>query len=253
MAKDQQSRRRKRRVVESAYAGDVKPPGFFRLFVSARVIRGIFIVMALALIGGLIAGALSAGAFGGSGQKPDPTFVVPPDDDDPAAQATATPEPKHYDEAPPFSIDPEKTYHATVKTASGDFTIELRAVEAPNTVNNFVFLARQGFYNGLAFFEVDPEFSAQTGDPRCTSAEDRAQNCSGGPGYEWVQESPGAFSRGDVGLVNGSQFVIALPESDQLLAQFEEFTPFGRVVSGLEVVEQLEIGTTITEITIEEE
>jgi cyclophilin family peptidyl-prolyl cis-trans isomerase len=248
MAKEQQKRRRKRRVVESAYAGDVKPSGVFGLFTSRRVIQAFFIVMALAIVGGLIAGALSAGAFGGSGApKPDPTFVVP--EDGTSVQATATVERQVFDEAPPLTIDPSKTYTATVQTESGTFEVDLLAAETPQTVNNFVFLAREGFYDGLAFFFVDPGFSAQAGDPRCTSATDSPQTCSGDAGYELAQEAPGPFAEGNLGMVNSSQFFVALAASEQ----FDQFTPFGRVTSGLDVFEQLAPGTKITGIEIREE
>jgi cyclophilin family peptidyl-prolyl cis-trans isomerase len=248
MAKEQQKRRRKRRVVESAYAGDVKPSGVFGLFTSRRVIQAFFVIMALAIVGGLVAGALSAGAFGGSGApKPDPTFVVP--EDGTSVQATATVERQVFDEAPPLTIDPGKTYTATVQTEAGDFEIELLAADATETVNNFVFLAREGFYEGLAFFFVDPGFSAQAGDPRCTSATDSPQNCSGDAGYELAQEAPGPFVTGNVGMVNSSQFFVALTDSEQ----FEQFTPFGRVTSGLDIVDQIAAGTKITGIEVQEE
>jgi cyclophilin family peptidyl-prolyl cis-trans isomerase len=246
MAKDQQKRRRKRRVVESAYAGDVKPPGFFRLFVSRRVIQGIFILMAI-----VIAASTGAVCFGdtiGSDAtpKPDPTFVRP--DDATAVEATATVGAKVYDEPPPFTIDEDGAYTALVRTESGDFEIELLPGQAPRTVNNFVFLAREGFYDGLAFFFVDPGFSAQAGDPRCTSAEDSPQTCTGDAGFELPQEAPSAFEAGSVGMVNSSQFFVAFTDSDQ----FSAFTPFGRVVSGLEVAEAMTAGTKITGIEVQE-
>jgi cyclophilin family peptidyl-prolyl cis-trans isomerase len=148
-----------------------------------------------------------------------------------------------------MTIDATKSYTATIKTAEGDITVDLLASQAPATVNNFVFLAREGFYDGLAFFFVDDEGTyAQAGDPDCTSG-DNVATCDGGPGYDLPQEKPGAFDTGTLGMVNGSQFFIALGESDS----FARYTPFGRITSGLDVAEQLARGTQIESIEIAEQ
>ncbi|OGO52054.1 MAG: hypothetical protein A2148_06875 [Chloroflexi bacterium RBG_16_68_14] len=148
-----------------------------------------------------------------------------------------------------MSIDPQKRYIATIKTQEGDIEVELFAVEAPQTVNNFVFLARDGFYDGLTFHQVQATFSAQAGDPACTAANASACRGDGGPGYELTQEAPGNFQEGVLGMANASQFFIALTNSEQ----FAAYTPFGRILSGLDVAESVAKGTEIQTIEIQEQ
>jgi cyclophilin family peptidyl-prolyl cis-trans isomerase len=117
---------------------------------------------------------------------------------------------KHYDKAPDMMIDPKKKYKAVFHTERGDITVNLFADRAPITVNNFVFLARDGFYNGTTFHRVIRGFMAQGGDP-----EGRG---TGGPGYRWNDEKsalniphdePGVLSMANAGPnTNGSQFFI---------------------------------------------
>ena len=87
---------------------------------------------------------------------------------------------QQYRQAPAMAIDPNKRYVATFHTERGDFQVELFAKDAPATVNNFVFLAREGFYNGGTFHRVIKGFMAQGGDPTGTG--------TGGPGYQWADE-----------------------------------------------------------------
>jgi cyclophilin family peptidyl-prolyl cis-trans isomerase len=118
--------------------------------------------------------------------------------------------PKRYDKAPAMMIDPRKKYKAIIHTERGDITVNLFADRAPITVNNFVFLARDGFYNGTTFHRVIRNFMAQGGDP-----EGRG---TGGPGYRWNDEpsalsiphdAPGILSMANAGPnTNGSQFFI---------------------------------------------
>ena len=117
--------------------------------------------------------------------------------------------------APPMTIDVEKTYFATIETERGDIRIQLLPDVAPETVNSFVFLAREGFYDGLTFHRVIPGFVAQGGDPSGTGA--------GGPGYTLPDEfSDRPFKDGSVGMAKaprpnsaGSQFFICLkPQGD---------------------------------------
>jgi cyclophilin family peptidyl-prolyl cis-trans isomerase len=117
---------------------------------------------------------------------------------------------KQYDKAPEMTIDPKKTYQAVFHTERGDMTVDLFADQAPITVNNFVFLARDGFYSGTTFHRVIRGFMAQGGDP-----EGRG---TGGPGYRWNDEksalaiphdAPGILSMANAGPnTNGSQFFI---------------------------------------------
>ena len=138
---------------------------------------------------------------------------------------------------PPDIIDPFKSYVATLKTAKGDIVIQLYADKTPLTVNNFVFLAQHGWYDGITFHRVITGFAAQTGDPSGTGY--------GGPGYfipdeivpELKYDGPGWVGMSNAGPdTNGSQFFIslgALPQYDG------KYTLFGKVVSGMAVVESL--------------
>lgn len=246
MAKQQSKRRRKRYEPGSAYAGDVKPGGVFNLLGDVRIIRAVFIVMAIALVGGLFGAKL--GRFGLGATSAPPNYVLPPD-----SSGTATPgatpfaTPRLYGAAPAMTIDTSKTYTATISTSLGDIQVELLPGQAPRTVNNFVFLARDGFYDGLTFHQVAQGFDAQAGDPACEAG---SLTCGGGggPGYELAQEAPGPFQTGTVGMANASQFFIALGDS----TQFDQFTPFGRVTSGLDVADKITQGTEITKVTIQE-
>jgi len=248
MASQQTKKRRKRYQPGSAYAGDVRPTGILGVIGGSGMMKGVFFVMALALAGGGLYGVFSTGAF--SNDQENLAGFVLPEDRRPTGtpSADATPVPKQYPAAPAMSIDTTKTYTATIKTELGDIEVQLDAAQAPQTVNNFVFLARDGFYDGLAFHYVAQGFSAQAGDPTGQGA--------GGPGYELPQEAAGTFAAGTVGMANGSapgqnngsQFFIALTAADQ----FSAFTPFGRVVSGLDVAQQLAIGTRIQSVAISE-
>lgn len=133
--------------------------------------------------------------------------------------------PKQYAQAPAMQIDPKKQYKAIFHTAKGKITVNLFADKAPITVNNFVFLAREGFYDGTTFHRVIKGFMAQGGDPTGTG--------TGGPGYRWADErsalqlrhdSPGILSMANAGRdTNGSQFFIthvATPHLDGKHAVF---------------------------------
>lgn len=150
---------------------------------------------------------------------------------------------KHWSSPPPMTIDPTKTYTATVTTAAGSFVVTLDAKAAPNTVNNFVFLADQGFYNCSTFHRVVPGFMDQTGDPTGTG--------SGGPGYEFANENvPASYTSGDVAMANsggtatnGSQFFVLVPGGTKTLnadlAQGNKYSLFGTVTSGMTVVTKI--------------
>jgi cyclophilin family peptidyl-prolyl cis-trans isomerase len=151
--------------------------------------------------------------------------------------------PKQFSAAPtlqdPGAIDPAKHYTATIDTSLGTMTAELFASEAPNTVNNFVFLARQGFYDGVTFHRVIPNFMAQTGDPTGTG--------TGGPGYRFPDEKvTRKYERGTLAMANagpntnGSQFFIV--HKDYALQP--NYTIFGRVTDGLDTLDK--IATTPT-------
>ncbi len=140
-----------------------------------------------------------------------------------------------YPSQPEMVIDLAKTYSATLHTNHGDISIDFDAVESPLTVNNFVFLARDGFYDGVIFHRVIKGFMIQGGDPTGTGM--------GGPGYRFRDEleGSGTYSRGTVAMANagpntnGSQFFIM--HSDYGLPH--NYSIFGHVTDGLDVVDTI--------------
>lgn len=153
---------------------------------------------------------------------------------DPNQAAAPVPSNKQYTSAPPMTIDITKQYLATFKMAKGgEFVVQLFPDKAPITVNSFVFLANDGFYNGVTFHRVLEGFMAQAGDPTGTGG--------GGPGYEFVNEvndlafdKPGVVAMANAGPnTNGSQFFIMFTPG-QLTEN--DYTIFGQVISGMEVV-----------------
>lgn len=148
--------------------------------------------------------------------------------------ASASSGPKQYDAAPPMTIDKNKKYSATVEMEKGgQFVIELYADKAPITVNSFVFLARDGYFDGVTFHRVLEGFMAQGGDPTGTGM--------GGPGYEFVNEDSdltfdkaGVVAMANAGRdTNGSQFFITFGPADFLNGGY---TIFGQVTEGMDVV-----------------
>jgi peptidyl-prolyl cis-trans isomerase B (cyclophilin B) len=157
---------------------------------------------------------------------------------------------KQYSAAPAMTIDPTKKFTATIETSRGTINVDLFAKDAPKTVNNFVFLSRDGFYNGLTFHRVIPDFMIQGGDPNGTG--------SGGPGYKFGDEvgagkpkhKVGSLSMANAGPgTNGSQFFITHIVTDWLDGKH---TVFGQVTSGQDVVNAVKQGDTIKSITINE-
>ena len=141
---------------------------------------------------------------------------------------------KQYSAAPEQVIDPSKTYIATIETTKGTMTAELYAQDAPITVNNFVVLARDGFYNGVRFHRIVSGFMVQTGDPQGTG--------TGGPGYSFEDEPVTRdYLRGTLAMANsgpdtnGSQFFI-VHQDTQL---DKKYTIFGKVTEGLETLDAI--------------
>ena len=144
---------------------------------------------------------------------------------------------------PPQTIDAAKTYVATVHTSKGDFAIKLDQKAAPVTVNNFVYLAQNHFYDGLTFHRVVAGFVVQGGDP--------AGNGTGGPAYKLPDESnPSKWPRGTAGMassaagVSGSQFFITLGDAP-FLATNGVYNHFGQVTSGMDVIDKIQAGDTM--------
>jgi len=153
-----------------------------------------------------------------------------------------------YSEPPPMTIDTQKSYTATIETNRGDLVCELFAADAPITVNNFVFLSREGFYDGVTFHRVIPDFVVQGGDPTGTGA--------GGPGYQFQDEitdrihAAGALSMANSGPdTNGSQFFITYSPQPHLDGKH---SVFGQLTDGMDVLRQIQEGDIIKTIVITE-
>ena len=155
-----------------------------------------------------------------------------------------------YSSPPAMQIDDSKTYTATIKTNRGDIVIDLHAEKAPNTVNNFVALSRDGFYDGVSFHRVIADFMVQGGDPTGSGR--------GGPGYrfndefhpELVHDGPGVLSMANAGPnTNGSQFFITHVATNWL---DNKHSVFGRVRTGQDVVDAIQQGDVMEKVEIEE-
>jgi cyclophilin family peptidyl-prolyl cis-trans isomerase len=154
----------------------------------------------------------------------------------PATSTTEGGNAMQWSSPPPMTIDQNKQYIATIKTNYGEIVLELFPKDAPVTVNNFVFLARQGFYNGVKFHRVVKGFVIQGGDPTGTG--------SGGPGYRFADEKitkdyvAGTLAMANAGAnTNGSQFFITLVDLRGSLPK--KYTIFGQVTSGFDVVQKI--------------
>ena len=146
---------------------------------------------------------------------------------------------KSYASPPAMAIDPAKKYTAAIETSAGTMTAELLTGDAPKTVNNFVFLAREGFYNGVIFHRVIPGFMIQGGDPTGTG--------TGGPGYKFADEPVNRpYKRGILAMANagkntnGSQFFVM--HADYGLPP--NYTIFGRLTGGEDVLDKIATGPT---------
>ena len=155
----------------------------------------------------------------------------------PAADGSS-PKTQRFDSAPPMIIDATKSYTAEMLTSKGALTIALDAIGAPRTVNNFVFLARWHYYDGIVFHRIIPGFMCQGGDPEGSGR--------GGPGYRFEDElpMPGRYEIGSIAMANagantnGSQFfIVSGPDGVGLPPQY---SLFGKVVKGLDVVKAIE-------------
>ncbi len=158
------------------------------------------------------------------------------------------PKPKTYSAPPPMTIDTSKQYKATIETEKGNLVLELFASDVPTTVNNFVFLAGEGFYNGTTFHRVIPGFMAQGGDPTGTG--------TGNPGYFFPDEFTehkhvaGTLSMANSGSnTNGCQFFITYAPQSHLDGKH---SVFGQLIEGMDILEKLENGSVIKRIVIEE-
>ena len=149
-----------------------------------------------------------------------------------------------------MQIDPEKTYKATIETEKGVIDLELYPQYAPKTVNNFIFLAREGFYDGVLFHRVISNFMIQGGDPTGTGR--------GGPGYMFEDEVDGNTLQHEMGVIsmanagpgtNGSQFFITHSPQPHLNGKH---TVFGKVIAGQEVMSEIKQGDSMIKVEIRE-
>jgi peptidyl-prolyl cis-trans isomerase B (cyclophilin B) len=150
---------------------------------------------------------------------------------------------------PAYEINDDALYEATINTDRGDIVLELDPKLAPNTVNNFVALARKGYYDGLTFHRVVPEFVIQGGCPQGTG--------TGGPGYKFADEPvKGEYTHGAVAMANagpdtnGSQFFICIDDCTRKLDK--AYNLFGYVTSGLELADAVQRGEKMNKVTITE-
>jgi peptidyl-prolyl cis-trans isomerase B (cyclophilin B) len=158
---------------------------------------------------------------------------------------------KQWKTPPEMKIDPKKKYFATIATDRGDIELQLSPEQAPKTVNNFVFLAREGFYDGVSFHRVIGDFMIQGGDPTGSGR--------GGPGYSFEDETRNNPLKHETGVIsmanagpntNGSQFFITHSPQPHLNGKH---TVFGKVTKGMDVVNTIKQGDKMKQVTIREE
>ncbi len=200
-----------------------------------------------------------ATAPAGAASTPGKTAAATAAGTAPTVQPTLPGGKKTYSAEPPMTIDQDKQYFATIKMDIGDIRLELYPKEAPHSVNSFVFLAREGFYDGVTFHRVIPGFVAQAGDPQGTGR--------GGPGYTIPDEvNSHKFLDGSLGMAKtaapnsgGSQWFIDYAPQPNLDGGY---TVFGQLVSGRDVLDKIAPrdpatattpGTKINTIVIEEQ
>jgi peptidyl-prolyl cis-trans isomerase B (cyclophilin B) len=150
---------------------------------------------------------------------------------------------------PEYAIDDEKIYRATITTDRGKIVMDLDPQLAPNSVNNFVGLAQQGYYDGLTFHRVVPDFVIQGGCPEGSGR--------GGPGYRFADEPvKGEYTLGAVAMANagphtnGSQFFITIDDCTRKLSK--DYNLFGYVVEGMDIAQATQVGDTMQSVDIEE-
>lgn len=158
---------------------------------------------------------------------------------------------KQWKSPPEMKIDPDKHYQVNMETAKGNIKLELYPQHAPKTVNNFVYLAHEGYYDGVTFHRVISNFMIQGGDPTGTG--------TGGPGYKFEDEVIGNPLRHEAGVIsmanagpntNGSQFFITHSPQPHLDGKH---TVFGKVIEGKDVVDSINQGDQIISVEIGEE
>lgn len=232
----------RRRTYQSGGAPGEKYKATFPMNLLANV-KVFYVLGAIIMVGGVIFAALAA-ASNPQPALPDPTPTAIEGTPDSSATPAESATPGHQTfEAAEQVIDAEKfDYTALIKTNKGDIELKLLAQEAPRTVNNFVFLAQKGYFDGIIFHRVIPNFVIQSGDPTGTG--------SGGPGYTTEEDQNelknerGMVSMAKAGAttVFGSQFFINLKDNPALDSDGpsqKRFYPFAEVTSGMEVADAI--------------
>ena len=235
---NRRNRRTRQGPVKSGPMRGIELPGPLRFLSNPALFMTMGLAFAGAIVLSLFAGTFGIGGGGHSGsQQANEAQDVAIEDVTEAGDSAQEVAPevtvKRYDTAPAFTIDPSRTYIATILTAKGEIQIELYADAAPEAVNVFVFLAGDGYYDNTPFMQVvanddGSRFTAQTGDPTRTGL--------GTPGFDLAEEiTDRPFIRGAVGMASG-QFFISYGDYPSLTGKH---TIFGQVVSGLEILDEL--------------
>lgn len=239
--------RRARKKANTAVAREERYAGWRRTRRRRWVARVLVLLLVAALVGGaafaLVGGDDDEAADDTTSTSAGPTTTttLPAElaavecrDDEPENLGE---EKAQFDAPPEMQVDPAKTYRATMATTCGDIVVELDPSIAPNTVNSFVFLSREGFFDGLTFHRVVSDFVIQGGDPTGSG--------SGGPGYQFDDELPtDPYALGDLAMANsgpntnGSQWFVITGQQGTSLPP--SYSKFGRVVEGLDVAQRLE-------------
>ncbi len=209
-------------------------------------------ILAVAMIAFSVYVGRNAGGSPGAAPTPTPSVSACSSlNFGPVMTPTAGNAGKHtYGAAPPMTINTAHHFLVTMNTNKGTITLCLDPKLAPNTVNNFVFLTRKQYYDGLKFHRVVPDFVIQGGDPEGTGG--------GGPGYKFADEPVlGEYTAGAVAMANsgkdtnGSQFFICTVDDTKKLAK--SYNLFGYVQTGMDVVLKIAQGDTMTSVTVQEE
>ncbi|MED4582211.1 peptidylprolyl isomerase [Brevibacillus choshinensis] len=190
----------------------------------------------------LTAIALVTGCSSANNETAPPTQPTAPAENPGSKEPAQPPGPtgaKKYEKAPAMQIDKAKTYQAKISTTMGDITVDLFAKDAPVAVNNFVFLAKDKFYDGITFHRIIKDFMIQTGDPLGSGI--------GGPGYTFEDElnNGHTYEAGVVAMANagpntnGSQFFIGTGKDVEGLKNSPNYTIFGKVSGGMDVVQKI--------------
>lgn len=242
-------KRKGRRPRGVDWSGPETKHGPFGLFSNVRLFYLIGIII---MVGSLALGGSLCRSNANRNPTPTPAPVGTETPTPSPDQITPTPtveQVKQWPAPPATTIDTTKSYTAKLTTSRGVIELQLFAADAPNTVNNFVFLAQQGFFKDMAFYYADTGSFAATGDP--------AGNGKGGPGYELPNEpNSRTFSTGSVGMFAGeasgmqagSRFFIVLNPSR---LDSTDFWPFGEVKSGMDIVQSLVKGDTLISVDIQ--